>query len=66
MSPPEIWGPPIWILFHTLSEKIDDIAYNKLYLQLFNFIVRICKFLPCPDCSTHASNILAKIKVSAL
>ena len=64
MSPPEVWGPAIWTLFHVLTEKINDTAYNQISPQLFHFIVRICKFLPCPDCSTDASNFLAKIKLS--
>ena len=62
MSPPEVWGPAVWTLFHTLTEKINENAYKKLYLQLFYFIVRICKNLPCPDCSNDASIFLAKIK----
>ena len=64
MSPPEVWGPAVWRLFHTLSERINENAYNVLAPQLFNFIVRICKFLPCPECSNDASNFLAKIKLS--
>ena len=66
MSPPEIWGPSVWRLFHTLSEKINENAYIALSPQLFNFFVRICKFLPCPYCSTDASNFLAKIKLSSI
>jgi len=62
MSPPEVWGPAVWTLFHTLSEKINEDAYKRYFLQLFYYIIRICKFLPCPDCSEHASNFLAKIK----
>jgi hypothetical protein len=64
MSPPEVWGPAVWTLFHTLSERIHDKAYNILGEQLFNFFVRICKFLPCPECSNDASSFLAKIKFS--
>ena len=64
MSPPEVWGPAVWRLFHTLSERINDDAYNALSGQLFGFFVRICKFLPCPDCSNDASIFLAKIKLS--
>lgn len=64
MSPPEIWGPPIWTLFHTLAEKINPISYPKVVNSLFGVIVRICKFLPCPECSKDASNFLAKIKIS--
>ena len=64
MSPPEVWGPAVWRLFHTLSYRINDNAYNVLAPQLFTLFVRICKFLPCPECSTDASNFLAKIKLS--
>jgi hypothetical protein len=64
MSPPEVWGPAVWRLFHTLSERLNDNAYNALSRQLFGFFVRICKFLPCPDCSNDASIFLAKIKLS--
>ena len=66
MSPPEIWGPAVWRLFHTLSERINENAYNALSRQLFIFFVRICSFLPCPHCSTDASNFLAKIKLSSI
>ena len=66
MSPPEVWGPAVWTLFHTLGEKINEEAYPYVSNELFKLIVRICKFLPCPECSADASNFLAKIKVSEL
>jgi hypothetical protein len=64
MSPPEVWGPAVWTLFHTFAEKINDEAYPYVSHSLFKMIVRICKFLPCPECSNDASNFLAKIKMS--
>jgi hypothetical protein len=66
MSPPEVWGPAVWILFHTLSERINNNAFQKMLPSLFQNIVRICKFLPCPECSVDASNFLAKIKLTDL
>ena len=67
MSPPEIWGPAVWRLFHTLSERINENAYNALSRQLFIFFVRICSFLPCPHGSTDSINFLVKIrKISML
>jgi hypothetical protein len=66
MSPPSVWGPAVWKLFHTLCEKIHEDAYNYIGPQLFFFIVRICKLLPCPECSKDASIFLAKIKMSDL
>jgi len=66
MSPPEVWGPAVWRLFHVLSEKISDEAYHHIGGQLFYFISKICKFLPCPECSADASRFLAKIKMTNL
>jgi hypothetical protein len=64
MSPPEIWGPPIWTLFHTLSEKINPHLYPLVINSMFGIIVKICNFLPCPECSKDASNFLGKTKSS--
>jgi hypothetical protein len=64
MSPPEIWGPAVWCLIHTLSEKINDYAFPFVFPGLFKMIARICKFLPCPECSMDASNYLAKVQLS--
>jgi hypothetical protein len=64
MSPPEVWGPAVWTLFHTLIEKLNPDAYPYVIGSMFGMIVRICKVLPCPDCSTDASNFLAKIKLN--
>ena len=66
MSPPEVWGPAVWSLFHTLAEKVNENAYPYIAKQLFNLIVRICRFLPCPECSIDASNFLAKIRIENL
>ena len=66
MSPPEVWGPAVWTLFHTLAEKINPNAYPFVFPSLFNIITKICKFLPCPECSIDASFFLAKIRVSDL
>jgi hypothetical protein len=66
MPPPEVWGPAVWTLFHTLAEKINVNAYPVVFPSLFNMIVKICRYLPCPECSSDASKFLAKVKVSDL
>ena len=62
MSPPKVWGPPIWTFFHTLIEKIKEDQYDKISLPLLSFIRRICSFLPCPTCSKHATNFFNQLK----
>ena len=63
MSPPEIWGPAVWTLFHTLSEKMHPTAYTALVGSTFSMFKQICKALPCPECSNDANNFLAKINI---
>ena len=64
MSPPEVWGPAVWTLFHTLAEKINEKAFPFIKGQLFGQIKRICLYLPCPECSTDATNFLARININ--
>jgi len=66
MSPPETWGPPIWTFFHTLAEKVNDEHFHKIKCSLFFIIKRICNFLPCPECSQHATQFLGKINVNSI
>jgi hypothetical protein len=61
MPPPDVWGPPIWTLFHVLAEKIKEEHFNIILPPLIGFIKKICAFLPCPDCAQHASQFLAKL-----
>ena len=30
MSPPEIWGPPVWTFFHTLAENINEEGFSNI------------------------------------
>lgn len=48
------WGPPIWNLFHTMAEKVNEDKYLSVAQELVGFIRRICSLLPCPDCQNHA------------
>jgi hypothetical protein len=64
MSPPEVWGPAVWRLFHTLCEKVNENSNSNILQNLFNMIVRICNFLPCPNCANDASIFLSKINIS--
>lgn len=66
MSPPETWGPPIWTFFHTLAEKINDDQFHEIKASVFSVIKRICKFLPCPECSQHASQFLGRININSI
>lgn len=66
MSPPEVWGPAVWTLFHTLAEKINEENNTAFVQQVFGFIKRICAFLPCPECSKDATSYLQRVKQSEI
>jgi len=67
MSPPEIWGPPVWTLFHCLSACIkDDNSFLHLRKSIFQIILSICKNLPCPFCAQDASLFLGKINIETI
>jgi hypothetical protein len=66
MSPPEIWGPPVWTFFHTIAENINEDGFLNIKISLFSFIKRICTYLPCPDCSHHAIHFLAKVNINKI
>jgi hypothetical protein len=63
MSPPEVWGPPVWTLFHTLAEKMREDAYGSVVQSTFHCIKSICKYLPCPECSHDATRFLEKVQI---
>jgi len=63
MSPPEVWGPPTWTLFHTLAEKIKEDAPAQIFEKMFLMIKMICKNLPCPYCATDATKFLNNINL---
>jgi hypothetical protein len=63
MPPPEIWGPAVWTLFHTLIEKMDE-KYPQIIPSTYDVITKICRYLPCPECSNDAGKLLAKMNIN--
>mgnify|MGYP001595341594 CR=1 FL=1 len=59
MPAPGVWGPSIWNFFHTMAEKIHEDRFPVLGPELVKYIQRICRNLPCPDCSNHATRFFA-------
>jgi hypothetical protein len=66
MSPPEVWGPAAWAFFHTLAENVNDDQPTPFIQQIFEQIKRICRFLPCPECSRDATIFLGKININEI
>ena len=59
------WGNAVWLLFHTLAEKIKEEHTSELPL-LVSHITSICNNLPCPDCQEHASKTMNIVNKTAI
>jgi len=57
------WGNIVWLLFHTLAVKLKDEYSNELPV-LISHITDICNNLPCPDCRTHAMQVMKSTNVT--
>jgi hypothetical protein len=66
MTSIKLWGPVVWNLFHAIAEQIKEDKFSELSNQLFQLIIRICNHLPCPDCSMHSKNYLARVNFSLI
>jgi hypothetical protein len=55
------WGPSTWNFFHTLAENVKEDHEDVLIPKLFFYIKSICLYLPCPECTEHATAFMSKI-----
>jgi Erv1 / Alr family len=60
------WGPPTWLMLHTLAEKVKEDSFPLVRKELLNIILMICLHLPCPTCAGHATEYLDKIKLDRI
>ena len=58
------WGKPIWTFFHVSAHKMKPEYFNLIIKEYLNFIVLVCNALPCPVCSSHASDYLRSINLN--
>ena len=59
------WGNAVWLLFHTLAEKIKDEHISELPILVSNITI-IFNNLPCPDCQQHASKTMNMVNKNAI
>lgn len=52
------WGKSFWFFFHTISAQLDPVYFEEAKPYLINMISGICGNLPCPHCSSHATEYL--------
>ena len=57
-SGPSLWGPPVWLLFHMIGEKIDEDYLINNKEEIIILIKIICNNIPCPYSKNHAIEVL--------
>lgn len=62
-TPKPHWGVAIWTLFHTISEKISDENFGIIKNEFILLVKQICGNLPCPMCSTHATEYISRSNI---
>ena len=60
------WGEPVWFFFHTIAEKVNPESFATVRVELLQLITSICRNLPCPTCSQHASTYLANTNLNTI
>jgi len=60
------WGEPTWYLFHTLAEKVREENFQQIKNGLLELITSICKNLPCPVCTEHATNYIQTTNIKRI
>lgn len=63
MESPQIWGPHLWIILHSLAERIKGNSQEER--RLWSGLLSNLRFtLPCPQCKKHYSEYYASNKIS--
>ena len=65
MSLIEKWGNACWFLFHTLAVKLKP-ERTDLVPKILSLVINVCKNLPCPDCSQHATATLNSLRYNQI
>jgi len=61
-----LWGAPFWFFFHTLAEKVKPELFYQNREAIFGIVREICNNLPCPTCTSHATQYLNNINFNAI
>lgn len=61
-----LWGPPTWLLFHTLAEKVNEELFGQVRLELLNIVYTIVSLLKCSICAEHGKTFLNGINFNTI
>ena len=58
----DIWGHITWLLFHAIAEKVKPEYFGQVRDPLIQFVVGMCRLLPCAVCSDSASQHMSRVE----
>lgn len=58
-----VWGPVIWKFIHHMVNGLKE-ERTELIRPILNIIRNICRNLPCPECSDHATVLLNRLNLN--
>jgi hypothetical protein len=61
-----LWGEPTWFFFHTIAHKIKPEYFASIRLDFLNLCATICNNLPCPNCSSHATQYIKNVNFNSI
>jgi hypothetical protein len=61
MSGLKMWAHPTWNFFHCFANKINEDFFISNRKECLDIIKLICKALPCPDCTVHATRFMLTV-----
>lgn len=56
----KMWGPAIWIFFHSLANDITDQQFQNYKNKIITLFLDVCNLLPCIVCRNHAQEAISK------
>ena len=61
-----LWGPPTWLLLHSIAEQIKNEDFNNYKFKFLNIIKNICLNLPCRISSQSSIFFLNNLNINTL
>ena len=61
----DVWGRATWNFIHHMVNGVKE-ERTDLIQPILNIIRNICKTLPCPDCSDHATIVLNGLRLNTI
>lgn len=61
----DVWGRTTWKLFHHMVNELKE-ERTDLIQPILTIIRNICRNLPCPECSEHATLLLNRLNLSSI